>query len=95
VQIRIVRGLKVITNIALRDMRKSDSGKLVTFGAAVRKVRQSQGLSQEALADACGLDRTYIGGVERGERNLSLLNLWRIATALKIHPADLLKEPGR
>jgi transcriptional regulator with XRE-family HTH domain len=49
-------------------------------------------MSQEDLALACELDRTYIGGVERGERNLGLLNLVLIARALRVQPADLLAE---
>ena len=54
------------------------------FGARLRHVRRKNGLSQEALALACGLDRTYIGGVERGERNISLVNIHRIARALGV-----------
>jgi transcriptional regulator with XRE-family HTH domain len=61
------------------------------FGARVRTLRKQKGLSQEALALACQLDRTYIGGVERGERNISLLNIHRIADALGVAPAELLK----
>jgi transcriptional regulator with XRE-family HTH domain len=76
-------------------MRRSDSERLAAFGAALRKARLSLGLSQEELAASCGLDRTYIGGVERGERNLSLLNIWRIAAALKIHPSELFKESNK
>lgn len=53
------------------------------FGSRVRKLRRSHGLSQEALALACGLDRTYVGSVERGERNISLINIHLIASALK------------
>ena len=64
---------------------------LTLFGERVRVLRQSRGLSQEALALAAGLDRTYIGGVERGERNISLLNIQKIAQALGVSPADLLK----
>jgi transcriptional regulator with XRE-family HTH domain len=61
------------------------------FGARVRAIRKQNGLSQEALALACELDRTYIGGVERGERNISLVNIHRIAEALGVPPAELLK----
>ena len=64
---------------------------LTLFGERVRVLRQARGLSQETLALAAGLDRTYIGGVERGERNISLLNIQKIAQALGVSPADLLK----
>jgi transcriptional regulator with XRE-family HTH domain len=69
---------------------------LTLFGERVRVIRQTLGLSQEALALAAELDRTYIGGVERGERNISLLNITKIAQALNVSPADLFeleKEP--
>ncbi|AWI51442.1 XRE family transcriptional regulator [Actinobacillus porcitonsillarum] len=62
---------------------------LVCFGKKVRELRKQRGLSQEALALLCDLDRSYIGGVERGERNLSLLNVHRIATALNINVKEL------
>ena len=64
---------------------------LTLFGERVRVFRQALGLSQEALALAAGLDRTYIGGVERGERNISLLNIQKIAQALNVSSADLLQ----
>lgn len=64
---------------------------LTLFGERVRVLRQARALSQEALALAAGLDRTYIGGVERGERNISLLNIQKIAQALNVSPADLLQ----
>ncbi len=52
------------------------------FGSTVRSIRQRQGISQEDLADRCGLHRTYIGGIERGERNVGLINIIAIAAAL-------------
>lgn len=60
------------------------------FGEAIRQMRGELGLSQEALAEACDLDRTYISGIERGSRNPSLTNILKIATALNARPADLL-----
>ncbi len=59
------------------------------FGKRVRDLRSRQDLSQEVLAEMCDLDRSYIGGVERGERNISLLNIHKIADALGISPRDL------
>lgn len=60
------------------------------FGQKLRQIRIEHDLSQEELALACNLDRTYIGGVERGERNISLINIAKIAGALKIGMKDLL-----
>lgn len=62
------------------------------LGAVIRKKRQAQNLSQEGFADICGVHRTYMGSIERGERNISLLNIRRIATALDIQPSALLFE---
>jgi transcriptional regulator with XRE-family HTH domain len=62
------------------------------FANNLRKIRLEKGLSQEALADLAGLHRTYIGSVERGERNISIDNIERIAEALNCHVTDLLKR---
>lgn len=60
------------------------------FGERVRSIRAQKGFSQEDLALACGLDRTYIGSVERGERNISLINIHKIAEALGVPAKELL-----
>jgi transcriptional regulator with XRE-family HTH domain len=67
---------------------------LKLFGERVRILRQARGLSQEALALVAGLDRTYIGGVERGERNISLINIQKIAQALDVPLSVLLQFEG-
>jgi transcriptional regulator with XRE-family HTH domain len=64
---------------------------LARVGAAIREKRKSKGLSQEALAFEARLDRTYVGSVERGERNISVLNLVRIAEALDTTVASLVE----
>ncbi len=56
----------------------------VAFGKTVRKHRKAARISQERLAELVGIHRTYIGDVERGERNLGLVNIYRIATALNV-----------
>jgi len=61
------------------------------FGQRVRELRMALGVSQEALADRAGLHRTYVGSIERGERNLSLDAIWCLADALGVPAADLLK----
>lgn len=62
------------------------------FGLRVRALRAEQGYSQEAFADECGLHRTYIGAIERGERNVSIENIAKIAHALKIKMSELLEK---
>lgn len=63
---------------------------LQKLGTHIRQLRSAKGYSQESFADACGLDRTYVGGVERGERNLGFKNLLRIAQTLDVEPSELL-----
>ena len=63
------------------------------FGARMRALRHSRGLSQDRFAPVCGLHRTYVGAVERGECNISLVNICRIAQALGVPPATLLQGP--
>lgn len=65
---------------------------LKRFGARVRMLRLSKGYSQESFAEECGLDRTYIGGVERGERNVALRNIEKIAKALGMTLSELFLE---
>jgi transcriptional regulator with XRE-family HTH domain len=71
--------------------RSSRNTSLRQFGLRLRELRRAAGLSQEALADAAGLDRSYVGGVERGERNISLRNMSRLAKALKVVLKDLVE----
>ena len=65
---------------------------LIRYGQAVRKVRLEQGISQEELADRCGLHRTYVSDVELGKRNISLENIERIAISLNRTLSDFFKE---
>ncbi|MBI3462985.1 MAG: helix-turn-helix transcriptional regulator [Planctomycetes bacterium] len=62
---------------------------LIKFGMRVRAFRENAGLSQEQLAERAQIHRTYIGGIERGERNVGLKNILRIAGALGVAPAQL------
>lgn len=67
---------------------------LVSLGAAIRAARQTHGLSQEALAEIAGIDRSYMGGIERGEHNLAIMNLLKIADALGVKVSTLLEVAG-
>lgn len=64
---------------------------LSAFGSRIRALRTSQGISQETLAERCGLHRTYVGSLERGERNVALINILRLADGLASDPCDLIK----
>ncbi|MBX7136319.1 MAG: helix-turn-helix domain-containing protein [Fimbriimonadaceae bacterium] len=65
---------------------------LVAFGRQVAAERRKIGLSQEALAAKAGIHRTYVGAVERGERNISLLNIHKLANALGVDPGTLVRR---
>ena len=65
---------------------------LKQIGNRIRELRVESGLLQEKLSFGCNLDRTYLGSVERGERNISVINLRKIANALKYKVADLLNS---
>ncbi len=75
--------------------RKQSETIKVTFGQRVRELRTQKGLSQEGLALTCDLDRTYIGGIERGERNVSLVNIQKIAVALGVPVRELFSGGSR
>jgi len=62
------------------------------FGRNLRRYRQDRGLSQEDFADTLGVHRTYMGGVERGERNLTLRSVERLAARIGMPPLDLLQD---
>ena len=64
------------------------------MGEAIRSLRNEGGQSQEALALAAGMDRSYLGGVERGEHNLALVNLIKVATAIGVPASELLRRAG-
>lgn len=68
---------------------KRDEAIKLEFGRRVRELRRRNGLSQEDLALACKLDRSYVGGIERGERNVSLVNIRKIAAALRVPTKEL------
>lgn len=62
-----------------------------TFGSNLRALRKARGLSQEGFADAVGLDRTYVGGIERGERNPGLKAILQLADGLEVEVAELFR----
>jgi transcriptional regulator with XRE-family HTH domain len=61
----------------------------IRFGRAVRRIREEQGINQEEAAERCGLHRTYYSGIERGVRNVSLVNIERVAKGLRTSLPDL------
>jgi transcriptional regulator with XRE-family HTH domain len=66
-----------------------------SFGLRVRALREALGQSQEALAEIAGLHRTYVGSVERGERNVTLSNIYALADALGVPAQELLRDESQ
>ena len=73
----------------MQDSTKNEI--LRIFGGNLRSARKASNLSQEELADKCGLDRSYIGSVERGERNVTLFNIFRISQSIGLSSSKLLE----
>ncbi len=72
----------------------SDHQELIDFGSAVRSIRLDKGISQELLAELAGIDRSYMGGIERGEHNLALVNIKRISNALEASVSNVMEKAG-
>lgn len=74
--------------VRAKETPRRRAAELVQFGEAVRQQRKARGYSQEAFGDACGIDRSYMGGIERGEHNLALVNILKIIRALGMQPSE-------
>lgn len=72
------------------SVKQDADQRLLRLGNGIRTLREELGLSQEALADAAGIDRSHMSRIERGKRNVSFLNICRIADALGRQPSDIL-----
>lgn len=86
----LCRLFSIISYLSVMASREKDC---LDFGKAVRGHRKRAGYSQEELAGRAGIHRTYIGGIERGERNPTLVMIHRLAIALDIAPSHLLEDP--
>lgn len=73
--------LRIIIRMKTQDVK-------LRFGERVRELRKEAGFTQEELADYAELDRSYVGAIERGERNLSIENVCRLAVAIDVSPAE-------
>lgn len=67
---------------------------LLALGKAIRSIRKDRAISQEDLANCALLDRSYFGGIERGEHNLTVMNLLKIADQLEMKPSDIFQQAG-
>lgn len=80
--------------MAKTSIRHAKNPSLVALGEAIRRVRARRGMSQEGLALAADLDRSYIGGIERGEVNVALVNIVKLADAMSLTIEALMGEAG-
>jgi len=78
--------------MAKPNKKATTSPTLAAFGKAVRAVRLEREISQETLADLASLDRSYMGGIERGEHNVALINIQKVAAALDVTIAELMNQ---
>ena len=84
-----------LCGVARVSGQQDTDGTLARLGEAIRKARlERDRMSQEALADGAGIDRSHMGKIERGQMNVTLLNLARIAKAIGCKPSDLLASAG-
>jgi len=81
------RFIVFIPDTGLMEITQKQAQK--SLGTTIRKKREALELSQENFASLCGMHRTYMGAIERGERNVSLLNIRRIAFVLELKPSEL------
>jgi transcriptional regulator with XRE-family HTH domain len=80
--------------VPVYSSRYTKDSSLVAMGDAIRRARKALGIAQEELALRAELDRSYLGGVERGESNATLLNIVKISAALGMNPSQLLEQAG-
>lgn len=80
--------------MAKKSATYSNQPELLALGQAIRRLRKAASFSQEQLALQTGLDRSYMGGIERGEHNVATMNLCKIAVALSVTPSALLAAAG-
>lgn len=68
---------------------------LISFGRTIREIRKEKGLSQEAFADLVGIERSYMGCIERGEKNISLTKVFQLSEALQVPPEEIFRRLKR
>jgi transcriptional regulator with XRE-family HTH domain len=78
--------------VSSKPRTDDEDRRLKALGQAIRDVRKSRSVSQEALAHNAGIDRSHMGKIERGERNVTALNLLRVAKALGVQPSEIFSK---